>query len=54
MRVQDNHLEETTEEARQGENIKGMTTVLRVSTIGAAAVLFLGAAAFWAWNAGWF
>lgn len=54
MRVQNDHVEESTEEARQGENIKGMTTVLRLSIIGAAAVLFTGAAIFWASSAGWF
>ena len=54
MRIQNDHVEESTEEARQGENIKGMTTVLRVSIIGAAAVLFIGAGIFWANSAGWF
>ncbi|MBN9320384.1 MAG: hypothetical protein J0I28_11915 [Caulobacterales bacterium] len=32
MQVQGEHIEETPTEARQGENVKGMTTVLRVST----------------------
>jgi hypothetical protein len=31
MHVQGDHIEETPTEARQGQNIKGMTTVLRVS-----------------------
>jgi hypothetical protein len=31
MQVQGEHVEETPTEARQGQNIKGMTTVLRVS-----------------------
>lgn len=54
MRVHDDHVEETTEEVRQAENIPGMTKVLRFSIIGAAIVLFLGAATFWARSAGWF
>lgn len=37
MQVKGEHVEETPTEARQGQNIKGMTTVLRLS-IGLAVV----------------
>lgn len=39
MQVQGEHIEETPTEARQGVNVKGMTTVLRVSTVLAVVAL---------------
>jgi hypothetical protein len=46
MQVRNDHVEETPEEARQGENIKGMTTVLQLS-IGLAVFAMIIVALFY-------
>ncbi len=52
--IQNDHVEETTEEARQGENVKGMTSVLGVSVAAVAVLFALILLVFFAFTAGWF
>jgi hypothetical protein len=51
--IQENHVEETTEEARQAENVKGMTTVLGISVAAVAVIFALMLLVFFAFTAGW-
>jgi len=47
-------IKETTEEARQGENVKGMTSVLGIS-VGVVVVVFaVLLLVFYGFTAGWF
>ncbi len=54
MQIEDDKIQETPEEARQGENIRGMTSVLGLSIAGVVIVLGLVLGAFLASQAGWF
>lgn len=54
MPVDDEKIVETPEQARQGENIAGMTSVLGLSIAGVVIVLGLVLAGFLARQAGWF
>lgn len=54
MPIDDEKIQETPEEARQGENIRGMTTVLGLSITGVVLVFGMVLAGFLARQAGWF